>query len=159
MARGRIVAFLVLVVALLGGRSAEAAPPTDFDRQVIAELQAIDPGAVPIMEEADRRRDAKDYEVAAAKYEEVLGRVPTFFHATRRWCGVEVILERREHGLQLCREAVLDGFWSMPSLKPLAGGAISGLDVGQDSHLVPNGRFEIVNTRGSWCSFYPGIYD
>jgi hypothetical protein len=35
--------------------------------------------------------------------------------------------------LKLPGEAVLDCLWSLPSLKPLTGGAISGLDVGQDS--------------------------
>jgi len=33
---------------------------------------------------------------------------------------------------KLRRETFLDWLWSLPSLKPLTGGAISGFDVGQD---------------------------
>jgi Zn-dependent protease with chaperone function len=103
---------LVAVALFLSTRTVSATPspaetpsPADeaFDRKIQDELAALDPDAVPIMKEADRASFARDLEAAARGYQEVLLRVPTFVHATRRLCGIEVA---RGRGLELCRRAL-----------------------------------------------------
>lgn len=111
MPRGRSLPRLLSLVALLfaigwWASRADAAPNEALEKQMKAELAAIDPALVPIMEAADRAREAKNWDAAAKGYAEVRTRAPAFFHATRRLCGVEAARGRRDEAIALCREAL-----------------------------------------------------
>ena len=100
------VGLLVAVAVAFSAGRASAAPRGDFEQKIYDELADIDPDAVPIMQAADKARDAEKTDEAAKGYEEVLRRAPTYFHAKRRLCGVEVMRDRREQALPICREAL-----------------------------------------------------
>ena len=85
------VGLLVAVAVAFSAGRASAAPRGDFEQKIYDELADIDPDAVPIMQAADKARDAEKTDEAAKGYEEVLRRAPTYFHAKRRLCGVEVM--------------------------------------------------------------------
>lgn len=61
-----------------------AARDMEWEAQILEELQAIDPAAVPLFEDATVSLDAFDFEAAIAGYEQVLVLAPDFDHALRR---------------------------------------------------------------------------
>jgi len=71
------VGILVVVAIAMAARQAGAAPRGDFEKKIYDELADIDPDAVPIMQAADKARDAEKTDEAAKGYEEVLRRAPT----------------------------------------------------------------------------------
>ena len=101
-------ALAVLLALLAFVRPARADLHADaFDARIAAELEAEDHEAATLFAAANQARDRKDYAAASDLYERVRLRVPSFYHATRRRCGVELLAGHRDQGLALCREAVL----------------------------------------------------
>ena len=78
---------------------------SDYDHKYAEELRVLDSSAVPLLEQANRARDANDHATAERLYAEVFQRAPSFFHAERRRCRELGELGRREEALTLCRDA------------------------------------------------------
>jgi tetratricopeptide (TPR) repeat protein len=104
MRRCGVVVGLVLSLLVLAGPA--RAGDEAFDQRIMAELEAKDADAARLFREANEARERGDVEGARARYLEVRARVPSFFHAARRLCGVEVRLGQRAEALGHCREAL-----------------------------------------------------
>lgn len=90
-----------LLLALAGGVSDE------FDRKILADLEAQSPQAVPLWNQANQARAAGDYAKASQLYARVRELAPGFVHATRRQCSAEQMLGHREQALALCKQALV----------------------------------------------------
>jgi Zn-dependent protease with chaperone function len=77
-----------------------------FEQKIQAELRALDPSAVSLLEQANAARDRGDHRIAEMLYGELFERVPTFIHAERRRCGELSRLGERQAALPLCQDAV-----------------------------------------------------
>lgn len=108
MKRGTIVCLtlaLVLLTALPVLAQGGSVRQDAFEQEIIDQLTAIDPEAVPIFQQATAAMDGGDLEAAQVSFQEVLALTPDFQHALRRLSYVEVQLEHEERGLQLARQA------------------------------------------------------
>jgi Zn-dependent protease with chaperone function len=93
------VLFLVSGAALAqGGREA-------FEQKLVVELTALDPGAVPLLQQANAARARDDHRTAERLYGELFARVPAFIHAERRRCVELNQLGDRQAALPLCQDA------------------------------------------------------
>jgi hypothetical protein len=105
-ARLRWLCCSLVLVLLAPPRAAGAEPAGAFDVKIMAELEAESPEAAGVFRRANEARDHNDLEGAATLYREVRRLAPSFFHATRRLCGIERELGHREAAIALCREAL-----------------------------------------------------
>ena len=99
---------LLVLAWLLLSTSASAAPPKRdpaYEQRLDAELRAKDPDAVPIFRQATDAANAGRLDEAAAGFEAVRMRVPTFSPAARRLCYTELERDHRDRAISLCREA------------------------------------------------------
>jgi len=91
--------------------AAQGPPPgesrEEFTRRITTELRAANDRAADAFAEGNAARDADDWPRAERLYREVLQLAPQFDHAARRLCDVLVRQGRRDEGLSLCRQAVL----------------------------------------------------
>jgi Zn-dependent protease with chaperone function len=105
-----IRALPLAAAVLLLSAAATAAPqrPRDvaFEAKVLEELRARAPDAVPLFEQANAAKDARDLPKATELYEAVLQRAPGFTHAQRRECMVLSDRGSRGTALPLCRAAL-----------------------------------------------------
>lgn len=111
---------LVAISVILGLGAAGAAADRDQEKEarILEALSRIDPGLVPIFTEATVALDQGRFDDAAAKYQQVLERAPSFSPALRR-CG-SALLEtgRTAEGLSLLERAVstertAENLWSL----------------------------------------------
>jgi len=94
------------VLALAQVATAASRRADEFDRRVLAELEAIQPEAVPVFVAANEARERDDHWTAASLYLQVRRMAPGFPHALRRQAGAELALGDRQKALALGREAV-----------------------------------------------------
>ena len=89
---------LVLALLLLGTSAAAAPPKRDptYEQRLDDELRAHDPDAVPIFRQATEATNEGKLDEAAAGFEAVRKRVPTFSPAARRLCYAELGRHHRE---------------------------------------------------------------
>jgi Zn-dependent protease with chaperone function len=100
-------AMLVGLAGLLGGGEAGAADDRAAqERELAAQIQAIDPEAAKLFADANAARDKNDLAGAAALYQQVRERAPKFTAATRRLCRIELRRGARDKALDLCRGAL-----------------------------------------------------
>lgn len=77
-----------------------------YDARIRAELEAIAPGTVETFDAANAAREGGDWAAAAEGYAAVVTEAPTYVHAVRRLCGVQVRLGDRADAIANCRRAV-----------------------------------------------------
>jgi hypothetical protein len=119
------LAWLALVgFFLLTAARGQADASDDFERKLVDELRAIDPGAVELFVQANQARQRDDRATAARLYGEVFARAPGFIHAERRQCGELIAIGQYGEGLALCRAAA-KADPSGPNLGALAQALVS----------------------------------
>jgi Zn-dependent protease with chaperone function len=79
---------------------------TEFERNVISQLAAIAPAAVPDAEAAGEAYRSGRWQEAFDGYGRVLAAAPRFHHALRRQCRARLALGDRAGAIELCRTAV-----------------------------------------------------
>lgn len=114
-----------LSLFLLSGAASAGLDREAFEDQVVAELAAIAPDAVPILERAEEARLAGDDANARERYVQVLEAAPGFVHAQRRLCGIEAALGNRSRALELC-EAALSQAETPENLSALSSVLVGG---------------------------------
>jgi Zn-dependent protease with chaperone function len=77
----------------------------EFTARITAELDAHNPRAAELFTQANRAADSLAWDVAEARYRQVIALEPAFYHAKRRLCSTLVQERRRAEALVLCREA------------------------------------------------------
>jgi Zn-dependent protease with chaperone function len=105
------IAMLLAVVAAVDAAPSDRALRASeaFERNVLAELERIAPGAVPDARAAGEAYHAERWDEAIAGYERVLAAAPAFPHALRRICNAKLEQGDRAAALPRCREAVARG--------------------------------------------------
>ncbi len=77
-----------------------------FEQRVEEELRAINPDAVPALQEAEAAREAERYSLAIEGYDRVLELAPGFHHALRRNCASKSRIGEHDAAIALCEEAL-----------------------------------------------------
>lgn len=78
----------------------------EFEDQVLSELAAISPAAVPDAKAAGEAYRARRWQETFDAYGRVLGAAPRFPHALRRQCRARLALGDRPGAVTLCRDAL-----------------------------------------------------
>ncbi|HSY48784.1 MAG TPA: M48 family metalloprotease [Thermoanaerobaculia bacterium] len=106
----RLRAMVAVYLFTLAAAPLMAAKPDEemrsFDAHLSEELRAVDPGAVLLLEQANRERYAEDHASAARDYVALAARVPKFDHAFRRASGEEAAVGHSADALRLARQAL-----------------------------------------------------
>jgi Zn-dependent protease with chaperone function/Flp pilus assembly protein TadD len=124
-----LLAAVLSLCVLAPSAHAAAARARDavFEQQIVRELQAVAPDAVPLFQRATAAGDAQDFASAVDLFSKVLDLAPGFTHAERRKCGALAQLGRRDEALPLCRSALARDE-SPPNEAALAGALLSTKD-------------------------------
>jgi Zn-dependent protease with chaperone function len=100
---------LMVALVLAAGADPQAAVKAEqaaYEAKVLAELEAVAPGALADGRAASEAYVADRWEEAIAAYQRVLQKAPRFSHALRRICNVQVQLNQFDAAVGNCRAAL-----------------------------------------------------
>ena len=113
-----------------------------YEKRITAELEKLNPKALPVFLEANQVRKTGDFKKAAELYGKVRKMAPGYVHAIRRQCQAELELGRRDQAVELCRAAVAkDESWeNLTSLSMALSSGSGGLPKDLVRHYIHSHR-------------------
>jgi Zn-dependent protease with chaperone function len=103
--RNLVIIFCFLLLGISISTALAQGRDSDFEQEVIDRLEAINPEAVPVFQQATQAYDTSDYVTAKIGFEQVLELAPDFPDALRRLSYTELQLGQYENALTHAQKA------------------------------------------------------